>query len=549
MDSSFDEIIKMTTRIKYIFPSLIFALYPTISLLLHNSEQVLFKEILSTLIIVLGLLLLLWLIIYWIVSSWSKSSIIVTVFMVLFYSYGHIINWLTVIFYKYESLQHLEFLITSNIGEFLSLLLWVLLFVLFIFLVMKSQGELNWMLGFFNIIAVVILIFVTIDWVKSLKAENQQAVESFINAWNRQLKEEFPADELDYPDENQPDIYYIILDGYAREDILQKLYDYDNSEFLLFLKDRGFYIANHSRSNYPQTISSLSSSLNFMYLDELSEQLGSNFRSLIPLRTILENNRLFQYLRTRGYLIRSVPTGFFLTETVKADIIDAPGWKVDAFQTQLLNITPLPVLSNMLGIQSAYDLHRQRLIYAFSHLVDRPVTDRPVFTFAHILLPHPPFVFDAKGQSVQPIGVFRIFDGDQYLGSQESYIQGYRQQLIFTIGKVEELVLKIQESSIRPLIIVVQGDHGPGSRLSWRNWRESFLPERMSILNAYYFPDQDYQHLYPEVTPVNTFRIILDRYFGMDYPLLADRNYFDNLGSPYLIEDITQLLNETEGLK
>ena len=30
------------------------------------------------------------------------------------------------------------------------------------------------------------------------------------------------------PDETNPDIYFIILDGYARSDVLQEIYDYDH---------------------------------------------------------------------------------------------------------------------------------------------------------------------------------------------------------------------------------------------------------------------------------------------------------------------------------
>ena len=42
----------------------------------------------------------------------------------------------------------------------------------------------------------------------------------------------------------RPDIYYIILDGHARSDILKELYDYDNSEFINYLTGKGFYVAS-----------------------------------------------------------------------------------------------------------------------------------------------------------------------------------------------------------------------------------------------------------------------------------------------------------------
>jgi hypothetical protein len=47
-----------------------------------------------------------------------------------------------------------------------------------------------------------------------------------------------------------PDIYYIIVDGYARADVLREYYEFDNSEFLNGLEKRGFTVNDSSRANY-----------------------------------------------------------------------------------------------------------------------------------------------------------------------------------------------------------------------------------------------------------------------------------------------------------
>jgi hypothetical protein len=70
--------------------------------------------------------------------------------------------------------------------------------------------------------------------------------------------------------EATPDIYYIILDGYGRADMLQALYGFDNSMFVNALEQRGFVVASESQSNYHRTLLSLSSSLNMQYLDRMS---------------------------------------------------------------------------------------------------------------------------------------------------------------------------------------------------------------------------------------------------------------------------------------
>ena len=64
----------------------------------------------------------------------------------------------------------------------------------------------------------------------------------------------------------RPDIYYIILDEYTRNDALG---EFDNSEFLSELERRGFYVASKATSNYTKSIRSIPSSLNMSYLDDL----------------------------------------------------------------------------------------------------------------------------------------------------------------------------------------------------------------------------------------------------------------------------------------
>ena len=47
-----------------------------------------------------------------------------------------------------------------------------------------------------------------------------------------------------------PNIFFIVLDAYARADILNEIYGYDNEPFLKSLEQRGFYVARRATSNY-----------------------------------------------------------------------------------------------------------------------------------------------------------------------------------------------------------------------------------------------------------------------------------------------------------
>src|SRR3970282_90790 len=50
-----------------------------------------------------------------------------------------------------------------------------------------------------------------------------------------------------------PDIYYILLDAYARQDVLRSRFGIDNTTFLGGLRGLGFHVAECAHSNYAPT--------------------------------------------------------------------------------------------------------------------------------------------------------------------------------------------------------------------------------------------------------------------------------------------------------
>ncbi|MCK4472467.1 MAG: sulfatase-like hydrolase/transferase, partial [Anaerolineae bacterium] len=330
------------------------------------------------------------------------------------------------------------------------------------------------------------------------------------------------------------DIYYIIVDAYARADILEEVYHFDNSEFLSYLAEKGFYVADKSVTNYPQTSLSLASSLNFMYLDGLAGQMGTETDNRQPLHVMIKNNKVFQYLRNHGYTFLAFSSGYGATEITNADIYMEPPkqWDISEFQEALITLTPLSVFR-----KTFFDARRDRVTYAFDHIADATQVDGPTFAFVHVQVPHWPFIFDADGRPVEPhngIGMRGDYEYDEF-------IEGYKNQLIFVNRRLQNAIDEILPRASDLPIIIIQSDHGPDAKLDYGGWRieKTYLPERMSIFNAYYFPDQNYEALYESITPVNTFRVIFNNYFGADYELLGDRSYFASWSHPYLFTDVT----------
>ena len=166
--------------------------------------------------------------------------------------------------------------------------------------------------------------------------------------------------------------------------------------------------------------------------------------------------------------------------------------------------------------------------------------------FAHILSPHPPFIVDDKGQPTYPPRVFTNNDGSDFfqVGTRQEYIQGYRNQVIFTSSRIRQTIQEILLNSPQPPIIIIQGDHGSGMNLNQHDLTKTDVADRFSNLNAIYMPGMNSNGLYPDISSVNTFRVIFNNYFGTNYKLLDDRSYLSTLDHPYKLIDVTDWLLE-----
>jgi hypothetical protein len=343
------------------------------------------------------------------------------------------------------------------------------------------------------------------------------------------------SDPILFANQYKPDIYYIILDGYGRADMLHNIYGFDNSEFIDFLTKNKFYIAHQSHSNYVQTALSLASSLNMVYLNEYMAPLGSNSQNRFPLEKLIKNSRIAALLQEQGYKIVAFQTAYVYTDLTNADVYLTPYVSINDFEGLLLansifkwfikEESNIPIFG--------YDSHRRLIRYTLDGLSNVSESASPKFVFAHILAPHPPFVFDRNGTEIKPDYPYAIFDASHFPSPQHEYIEGYTNQILFLNSRLEEIITSILERSENPPVIIIQGDHGPRLLLDWVEYEKSCMAESASILNAYYLPRHGIEQLYPSISPVNTFRVIFDMYFGANLEVLPDKSYYSPINTPY----------------
>jgi hypothetical protein len=482
-----------------------------IQLVSINIDQILAEEIYLSLLVSNVFALIVYVFSRLIFRSWSKANAFSAMVIISFFSFG-------------ELAALIAFLRKINVRQanLEAILICALLIGLWGLLILKIN-QTHHVNVIFNLLSIVFMAQAVFHL-----SDNGFQITAFFNSQNVSPVASIDTSDIDV---ERPDIYYIILDGYGRQDILKEVYSVDNSDFLSTLRSKGFYIATASNSNYIQTFLSIASSLEMTYVQDmrLRDQPISRRKQLYE---ITSNSEVRRLLAESGYRMVAFQNSYSLSIT-NADIYydNVP---VRPFYSLVINATMLRMVVGEKLIGQSYDLHRDTIFFTLDTLKTIPQKNGNYFVFAHILLPHPPFVFTDDCKIAEVDELFTLKDGSDYIAfhSQQQYIDGYGKQVHCVNRLIIDAVSQILKTSKTPPIIVIQGDHGPGLYLDWESFENSNVCERFGILNAYYFPDQNYDELYPSVSPVNSFRVILNQYFDANYSLLSDHHYYSTWNQP-----------------
>lgn len=339
----------------------------------------------------------------------------------------------------------------------------------------------------------------------------------------------------------RPDIFFIIVDGYGRSDQLQRVMGYSNESFVSELRNRGFFVEDQSHSTYDQTQLSLTSTLNLSELQDFPRVFPADSDERDPLKVGIDKSFISSYLKRLGYTYVGVTSGFNEVDFRSADLYYDRPLALSMIEDALVQLTPITLVKA--PTESLFIDRRESLLGALRNVANlgKPAAS-PRFVVAHILAPHPPFVFDADGNPVRQHIAFGFWDGSHYMsvgGTQKLYRDGYVGQIQYLnkllLPVIDALIAKAR---VRP-IIIIEGDHGSKLRLEQDIAKKSDLKEVFGNLMAFYVPPSVQQYLTPKTTSVNTFRAVLDGLFGEKLPMLPDRSFFSPFSMPYRFEDVT----------
>ncbi len=482
----------------------------------QNLTEVEFIVILRPLLILSLLTFCLYRIFRLFVPDSIKSAIITFILMILFLTYGGVHDFLK---------SNLIFGFNLSHHRILGVLWAILILLSTILIVVKKKPFNNIVVTFLNITLAILILISSVEIISGLPGK----ITARNSSSNREVKAqsswlEDNAQRLEVEaNASLPDIYYIIPDMFARNDAIKEFTGYDNSQFISELKDLGFYIAECSRSNYASTQLSITSSLNAHYLDAI--QSGMSDRGM--LYEPMSNSLVRSSLEEIGYKTVVFNNEFGLQEVRDPDLLISQKQRFFLFR-------PFSPFENMLVYGSflriGYDVNLgffstlyDRLFFPYRGYVGAQMNileelplltdiETPKFVFAHIMVPHPPFLFREDGSIETDSDYYREALGQPV--TMDLYIEGYRRQIVFIEGRLIEIVEEIINNSDTPPIIIIQGDHGIDRST------------RMDILNAFYVPDEVKDKLYPTITPVNTFRVIFNNVFGTQYEPIPDRSWY-----------------------
>lgn len=501
---------------KFPWSALLLAAYPTLALFAHNRSEQLPGAMLLPLVTSLAATWFLWRLLAWIVRDATRATLITSLAVVLFFSYGHVFSMV----------------VNKSFGAFAFgrqrywLALWLVVFVLGAWRLLTTRRNLEGLQRGVGIASglLVLMLIAQIGW---YEATGRVRISELSATDDPEWVARTPAQHGE-----TPDIYYFVFDRYANARALELAYGFDNRPFLGALRERGFYVAEDSRSNYASTFVSLASTLNLTHLDRITAEAAESSDRTVVYR-MLEDYRVQRYLRSVGY--RYLHLGGWWEPTRRNRLADDNvvfGARFSEFTINLLQTTYVAPFTS--GRINRSVLQRGRVLHKFEQMRRIAADPGPKFVFMHMLIPHDPYVFEADG------GVVSL---DEL--AQRSERENYVNQLLFTNTQILAMIDHIIDVSPRPPVILLVADEGlklPHIDGHLNSIDRDNVIMRTGILNAVLLPDHHGDELHPTMTPVNLFRIVFNTYFGTHYPLLDDRVYwFEDVNQPYRFVDVTDL--------
>ena len=529
-----------------IFHPFLIAFFPIISVYSVNIGLIQLEQFILPTILIIGSAFLFFLCLKYVLKNGKKAALIISLAFIIFFSFGHTYNIL-------NQANASDIDLGSNR---ILLPIFTILFGIGTFLIIKTKRTLDNATSIVNTISIVfiavIAVMVGIEMFGCDECLIQQDT-----SWEFDFNSTEKIDFSPHFEEHSfaiseydtlPNVYYIILDGYPRNDVLKEHMNFDNNEFTNILKQRGFHVAENSYANYSFSSQSISSTMNMDYVNFLADQFGEDSREYNPLLGkdvgLYADNQVIKNFKLMGYKV--VKIGSAATYIHKMPLADlSPCYKtIHLMDNRLFDAVGRTSMIGYFIERWSEEQQRQIVLCGFEELPKiNDYFEERIFVWSHLTLPHFPLIFGPNGEPITPGTSLLTMNHPEYTDDSWDVKQQFVQQIQFTNKKSIEFIDKILENEKRS-IIIIQSDHGSAFGINLQDPTDDEVFQRLSNFNAIYFPDEKHREMLTyDRTNVNTFRIVFNTYFGSDYEMLEDRTYWGlSIKKPFWFKDVTSIL-------
>lgn len=287
-------------------------------------------------------------------------------------------------------------------------------------------------------------------------------------------------------DKNLPDIYHIVLDchiGFDKE-------GYKDSYFFEELEKQGFCNITKFKSNYNLTHLSMPSILNMEHICPL---LKKEKHELFPegeTFAYYSNNKLWRILEVLKYQI-NIDVNPMFNKIIQNSQIKNTTVMLNGINAHLRLLCFSSFFSFLLiPLKKSQQIFEDQFEIYKSFCKQNKNNPARIYNYMHILAPHVPLLFDENGNK------FSRYESNNF--------KNYVSFLKYTDKKVLELVETIKQNMKPNSLIIIHGDHG----------FHYTADARFKTLCSIYYPDRNYDKIPDNLTGVNLFACILNKFFN-----------------------------------
>lgn len=475
---------------------LVISIYPVIALYAHNIEELNFNQLLQPVVVSLGLTGFLFFIWFLVFRKTLKAILATIPFMLAVWYYGLVYN---------------KVFMEAQPNHYLIIGLILFLYGLIVYAISKIKLTQN--LANINlIITVPVFLLFAFNVFTIIPAELKK------NRISENIQRQYlEHQELNY-EGSLPDLYVIVFDEFASFATMEEVWGFENKKLHEYLLETGFFIAENSRTRFRTTYGSLATFLNLEYVtagltkNEILQEYDKNFvmsflHSIGYKITFIDGYGSFSYSQS----LDGVNLMDMYNMNIDGEVI------VDPFHFLLVNQSVLLPWADHFR-DNTHNLYYRVNKYFLNYIENFPLKvnnmEQPSFLYAHLMTPHLPFVFDRSGNFLEnPTNHWEYENLDN-----KTKMDLYLEQYIYISSRIMDIIEGVMQKSENQPIIMILSDHGVREESTG-----SAEPNHIyRVLNAVYFPDRDYSALYDSIAPTNTMRVILNKFFNQNFPMLED---------------------------